>query len=262
MGIPYLFVDNEQQYFTRDWYKLLSSSDREYEHCQVVSLTWVKAMHSEVSHEFIQFIVEDTRNGNRTRVFSDRTNHPEPDRVIVGRDWGSAFNPSGQTDLPLPLRSLIFTRTKFPVILLAKYLSMITEAQPAYHIYSTMCFWYAETVFTFTKMTVPNEQKEWPFARFSSKLLCWEFIWSNKHLVATIENAQQFKQQNIEGMSYQVPLSSNMKKPLSVEEYSRKIADMLSDEENMKQYAEALHIDESEQLSSVMVSDCGLSRLS
>jgi hypothetical protein len=108
MGVPYLFVDSEQQYSTTACYKLLSSSPREYEHCQLVSLTWAKALRSPLAHEFIQFIIENTYSGSRTRVFSDRTDVPEPHRVIIRRDWGSDMNPSKQRDLPLPLKSLVF----------------------------------------------------------------------------------------------------------------------------------------------------------
>lgn len=68
--------------------------------------------------------------------------------------------------------------------------------------------------------------------------------------------------QNMQDMLYLVPLFNNNKKPLLVEEYFGKVVDMLGDDENMKQYDEALRIDVSEQLSSGMVRDCGLSGLS
>jgi len=113
MGVSYLFVDNEQKHSTTKWYKLLSCSPLKYEHCQLVSLTCAQALNSPVTHEFIQFIVEDTRNERRTRVFSDRTDVPEPHRVIIRRDWGSDMNPSKQRDLHLPLKSLVFTRPGF-----------------------------------------------------------------------------------------------------------------------------------------------------
>jgi hypothetical protein len=66
------------------------------------------------------------------------------------------------------------------------------------------------------------------------------------------EQARKFKQQNIDGFSYSV--SEDAKKNVTPEEHVKKLADMLKDEETMKQYEEAMQVDGSEKLDPELVS--------
>jgi hypothetical protein len=75
-----------------DWFKKLSAAPSTYKTYEVVSITWVKALASPLSHEFVQFVVEDTKTSTRNRVVADR--HENGDWAIVGWDWASKKSPS------------------------------------------------------------------------------------------------------------------------------------------------------------------------
>lgn len=62
-SVPHLFVDQPESLSTEEWGGLLAASPETYTGCELVFLTWAKALESDLSHEFIQFIVEDKRNG-------------------------------------------------------------------------------------------------------------------------------------------------------------------------------------------------------
>jgi hypothetical protein len=249
--IPHLFVDSQESHSTHQWADLLASSPSDYEHCQVVSLTWGKALASDLSHEFIQFIVEDTRTGSRTRCFSERIDEDVPDRVIVGRDYTTAYNPSKQIDLPMPLKSLVFNNQRPSVIEFARMLSKITAREPSYNLLGAMCWWYAESVFESAKKVFPGgEVKEWPFVSFASKMVVWQIhFWSRAEME---DQARKFKEQNINGFSYSV--SEDAKENVTPQEHVQKVADLLKHEQTLKQYEEAMRVDGSEKLDPELVS--------
>jgi hypothetical protein len=235
VSIPYLFVDNEQRYSTHQWADLLGSSPPDYQHYEVISLTWGKALTSDLSHEFVQFIVEDTRTGSRTRCFSERLDRDDPDRIIVGRDYSTAYNPSGQINLPMPLKSLIFHKKRPSILHLARLLSAITARAPSYNII-TMCWWYAESVFESAKAAFGRELKKWPFASFAYTMVIWQIhFWTRAEME---EQARKSKEQNVNGLSYSV--SPEAKKNLTPEEQVKRVKDLLEDEETSKGYEEAM----------------------
>jgi hypothetical protein len=235
VSIPYLFVDNEQRYSTHQWADLLGSSPPDYQHYEVISLTWGKALTSDLSHEFVQFIVEDTRTGSRTRCFSERLDRDDPDRIIVGRDYSTAYNPSGQINLPMPLKSLIFHKKRPSILHLARLLSAITARAPSYNII-TMCWWYAESVFESAKAAFGGELKKWPFASFAYTMVIWQIhFWTRAEME---EQARKSKEQNVNGLSYSV--SPDAKKNVTPEEQVKRVKDLLEDEETSKGYEEAM----------------------
>lgn len=81
-SIPYLFVDEKQVCSTREWYQALTKSRSLYERCLVKSITHVKNLDSIVSHEYLQFIVEDQDTSFRTRIIAER--QTKQDQVILG----------------------------------------------------------------------------------------------------------------------------------------------------------------------------------
>lgn len=159
-SVPHLFIDQPERLSTKKWASLLVASPETYAGCELVSLTWAKALESNLSHEFVQFIVEDKRHGVRTRVFSDRQKKGETDNVIVGWDWSGENNPSEQNDMPLPLKSLVFNNNNRPsVVALAQVLATVTARASDYS-FSRICFWYARSVFETAKAEWGGEVKE------------------------------------------------------------------------------------------------------
>lgn len=251
-SVPHLFVDKPDRISTEAWASLLTSSPATYKDCELVSLTWAKALESDLSHEFIQFIVEDKRNGVRTRVFSDRQNNDMTDSVTVGWNWSGEKNPSGQKDMPLPLKSLVFDDTNRPcVVELSILLATITARAPNYNIIR-MCFWYAQSVFESAAARWGGQVKEWPFSRYAYRLVLWDYDFMSKF---DMENsARQFKKQDIEGMSYQAPTTVHKPK-FKTERYLGQVGMMLQDEEVQKDYEEALALDATEKVDPNMVSN-------
>ncbi|KAF3040227.1 hypothetical protein E8E11_007542 [Didymella keratinophila] len=246
-SVPDLFVDQQVSHSTTRWAQILAASPSTYEHCRVVSLTWAKALASPLSHEFVQFIVEDERNGTRTRVFSDRIDKDEPDRVILGRDWSSANNPSDQKDMPMPLYSVTFDGNRPRVADFAALLAAVTARAPAYHLYNTMCWWYAKSVFDSAVARYGGQHRQWTFSRYAYTMVIWDYTVTPKYQME--DEARAFKKQNIEGMSYQIPSrSSDAPKPLSSEEYLAKVGTMLKNEEIQKEYEEALQVNGGEKV--------------
>ncbi|KAI8934281.1 hypothetical protein NX059_009022 [Plenodomus lindquistii] len=251
ISIPHLFVDAEREYTTVEWFESLRRESHLYRDCYVVSVTMAKAITSPLSHEFIQFIVEDSSTGVRTRIFSDRRDPKGklPDCIIIGRNWSSAYNPSGQVDLPMPLLSIDYKSGGRPPLLeFAQIMATITLREPEYKITSTMCWWYAGTVMIMTafQYTGRGEVKRWKFEKYASKMLVWDnfdFFTPRKQME---EDARRFKDQNVEGMSYQAP--TNAKKILTSDDYLKDVTTMLQSEETQKEYAEALRIDKSQAL--------------
>jgi len=252
--IPHLFTAQQEEWSTPEWYAVLMSATETYECCEVVSITTAKALRSSVFHEFVQFIVEDTNTGTRTRVFTDRTDsRTPPDRVIVGRDWASSKNPSNQDDMPMPLMSMTFPEHKRPgIIELAKLLACTTLQEPEYGLISTNCWWYAKLVFETAKAHFGNDgvHKEWPFARYANSVtVCAGFITERERMEM---EARAFKHQNVEKYDYQVNDDSRGK--WTTDRYFDSVAQTFNDEKAQEEYEEAMQLDSSEKLDSTKAS--------
>ncbi|KAG9561378.1 hypothetical protein KCU71_g8376, partial [Aureobasidium melanogenum] len=245
-NIPHLFTAQQEQCSTIEWYHKLSSSSETYKNCRVISMTLAKALRSPLSHEFVQFIVEDSSTGTRTRVFTDRIDSSPPDRVIVGRDWASPKNPSDQDDMPMPLMSLSFTNQPFPVIQLAALMAAITEREPEYHFYSTMCWWYAMTVFKSAMMYAGDncEVKEWKFAKYASSMVVWDGIITPREQMEM--EAHAFKRQDIEGMSWQV--NGDAVPKWTTDRYLKTVTEVFENETAREEYEEAMQINPSQKM--------------
>lgn len=244
--IPHLFTAQQEECSTIEWYIRLSSSSETYKNCRVVSMTMAKALRSPLSHEFVQFIIEDTSTGTRTRVFTDRTDSTPPDRVIVGRNWASPKNPSDQDDMPMPLLSLTFTNQPFSVMQLAALMRAITEREPKYHFYSTMCWWYAMSVFKSAQMYAAGncEVKQWKFANYASNMVVWDGIITPREQMEM--EAHAFKRQNVERRDWLVDGDGVEK--WTTDRYLKTVSEAFENETAREEYQEAMQIDQSQKM--------------
>jgi hypothetical protein len=184
---------------TKEWLATLQERHDEFQSWKVHSITWIKALASPFSHEFLQFVVEDSVSGQRTRIAAGR--EETGDWVLVGWNWASGQTPSDHYELPLPLLSLTFTdpQTRPDMESLAEILAGTTRRQPAYRFRREMCWWYAETVLEDMHAKHGGDIKEWQWSRYRySFIVKTSFI---RRQVLT-RHAETFKQQLAEGMDY------------------------------------------------------------
>ena len=182
---------------TLDWLARISTSPVNYAHYRLVSLTWTKALGSPLSHEFIQFVLEDICTGRRSRCLTHR--HVDGgDTVLLGFDWTSGTEPSQHHALPLPLLSLTFDNGP-TVSDFAKVLADITNRKPEYSVLREMCWWYAEAVVEDTCSKYRGTVKEWDFAH-----LRYSFIVRTSMLrrAKLVNHAEQFRKLNTMKMMY------------------------------------------------------------
>ena len=184
---------------TTDWFHRLSATPSMYESLQIVSMTWVKGLASPLSHEFVQFVVEDTKSGTRYRLVADR--HENGDWVIVGWDWASGKSPLDRHSLPLPLVSLTFNdaRSRPNVSSIGKVLADVTARRPGYNIMKEMCWWYAEAVVEAAHAKFGGELKEWKWSRFRYSFIVRTNVLRRETLAS---EAEEFEKQNAEEMSF------------------------------------------------------------
>ena len=184
---------------TTDWFHRLSANPSMYVTLQVVSMTWVKGLASPLSHEFVQFVVEDTTRRTRYRLVADR--HENGDWVIVGWDWASGKSPLDRHSLPLPLVSLTFNdvRSRPNVFSIGKVLADVTASRPSYNIMKEMCWWYAEAVFEAAHAKFGGELKEWKWSRFRYSFIVRTNVLRRETLAS---EAEEFEKQNAEDMSF------------------------------------------------------------
>ncbi|KIW30121.1 uncharacterized protein PV07_05894 [Cladophialophora immunda] len=197
-GLPNLFK-NFRRFSTTGWLDTLLQDPAEFKNLKVNSITWIKALASPFSHEFIQFIVEDSVSGQRTRVAAGR--EETGDWVLVGWNWALGDTPSDHYNLPLPLLTVTFDDVnKRPDLrALAYVLSATTEKHPAYKFRREMCWWYAETVLEVMHEHFGGKVKEWEWSRYRySFIVKTSFI---RRRVLTM-HAELFKRQLAEEMSY------------------------------------------------------------
>lgn len=197
-GLPEMLRSYEK-FSTKAWLAVLSEQHDRFKHYQVCSITWIKALASPFSHEFLQFIVEDSVSGQRTRIAAGR--EEDGDWVLVGWNWASGETPSDHYQLPLPLLTLVFDdpQTRPDMRGLAQILAATTQRQPAYRFRREMCWWYAETVLEDTNAKYGGAIREWQWSRYRYSFIVKTSFIRRKVLT---KHAEAFKKQLAEEMSY------------------------------------------------------------
>lgn len=182
---------------TTDWLARISASPTTYAHHRLISLTWTKALGSPLSHEFIQFILEDTCTGRRSRHLTHR--HVDGgDSVLLGFDWTSGKEPSQHHALPLPLLSLMFHDGP-RVADFANALVEITNRKPEYSLLREMCWWHAEAVFEACHERYGGRIKEWDFAHLRYSFVVKTNVIKREKLV---RHAEEFRALNTKELCY------------------------------------------------------------
>lgn len=187
------------RFSTQEWLTMVLANPENFKTLKIKSITWIKALASPFSHEFIQFIVEDTQTGQTTRLASGREENG--DFVLVGWNWSSGDPPSEHYKLPLPLLSLTFNdpATEPDLMDLTRVLAATTENHPAYTFRREMCWWYAEYVFEIMHEQFGGKVKEWEWARYRYSFIVKTNIIRRKVLTSC---AELFRKQLAEEMSY------------------------------------------------------------
>jgi hypothetical protein len=185
------FFSAYERLSTADWLKKVLVQYEQFSTYKVVSMTWVKALASPFSHEFIQFIVEDSTTGQRTRIAVGR--EETGDWVICGWNWASGRSPSHHYTLPLPLLSLSFHESDRPNIGSVSHLfAKVTERRPEYSLAREMCWWYAETIFEAMYSRYGGSIKEWKWAKYRYSFIVKTGILQRKVLT---KHAEAFREQ-------------------------------------------------------------------
>lgn len=184
---------------TGDWFNMMMS---QWESCQkfkIVSLTWVKALASPFSHEFIQVIVQDPESAERTRIVVSRED--TGDWVICGWNWQSGEPPSHHYTLPLPLLSLVFPdeTTRPTIFMLGQILAAVTKRSPGYNLAREMCWWYSEQVFEEFHAKYGGQIKEWQWSKYRYSFVVKTNVIQRKELT---KHAEAFKKQIIDKMDF------------------------------------------------------------
>ncbi len=166
---------------------------------KIKKVTWVKALASPLSHEYIQFIVEHGYSGRRHRLVVERSDWG--DLVTVGWDWCSGEYASHHHILPLPLLTLSFEACSSPPSMcdFAHILSETSSTQ-GYRLLREMCWWFAEKVFVRTAQEFHGGiVTQWPHAS-----LRYSFVvrteWIKRPELARA--AEEFRKQNTEELRY------------------------------------------------------------
>lgn len=195
---PLDFFSAYERLSTVDWRARALSHSEQFSTYEVVSMTWVKALASPFSHEFIQFIVEDSKTGQRTRIAVGR--EETGDWVICGWNWTSGDPPSPHYTLPLPLLSLVFHASKRPDMgAISRLLAKVSEKKPDYNLIREMCWWYAETIFEEMNSRYGGSIKEWKWSKYRYSFIVKTGIFRRKVLT---EHAKDFRYQIANEMQY------------------------------------------------------------
>lgn len=169
------------------------------------SLTWIKSLSAPLSHEYIQFVLEDVDANRRHRLIVERDTYG--DYVLIcsrtASDSSKMDVPSGpkadeQHDLPLPLLSLswahLAAQDRPTALELADVVAKVTQRSPRYNLSRTHCWWFCEAVFD--GMVTHNQSpgsavlKHWRWAAYR-----YSYIVVGKNVlrrVALIRHAQDF----------------------------------------------------------------------
>jgi hypothetical protein len=163
-----------------------------YNSWRVVSVTWVKALASHMSHEFIQFIAEDTETGERTRLIADRqetgdwvsiTPNPsdpmEMSTTFKGLGsglWSKSTPYKDRHTLPLPLVSVNFDGPSSELDsrpTLKSMAELVVEISSRCNEYNPLrehCWWFSEAVINEIRTRYPSsslEEWDWHQYRYS-----------------------------------------------------------------------------------------------
>lgn len=183
---PRSFSHLPERLSTIDFLEEVRLSNR-YIHHRVVSTTWVKALASHMSHEFLQFVVEDTRSGRRERLLSDRQETgdwvmiPEPTTSTSSKiPWQQMTPYKRRHTLPLPLVSVTFDNpvSRPNLLAMAELLADTTNQCPEYNALREMCWWFAEAVIDSARERFDDTSvKEWRWAKFRySFIVCNNWV--------------------------------------------------------------------------------------
>lgn len=160
-----------------------------YDSWRVVSLTWVKALASHMSHEFVQIIAEDTLTGERTRLIADRqetgdwvsitpnpNDPPEMSNTFAGLGsglWSKSTPYKDRHTLPLPLVSLVFDACSVasdprPTLKsMAELIFSVSKRCSEYNPLREHCWWFSETILEEARATYSHARlEEWPWAKY------------------------------------------------------------------------------------------------
>ena len=192
------FFSAYERLSTADWLKKVLVQSELISTSKVVSMTWVKALTSPFSHEFIQLIVEDSTTGQRTRIAVGR--EETGDWVICGWNWASGDPPSHHYTLPLPLLSLDFHKSNRPdIVTVSQLFAMVTERRPEYRLSREMCWWFAETIFEEMHSRYDCSIKEWKWAKYRYSFIVVTKLLQRRTLR---KHAEAFREQIATEMHY------------------------------------------------------------
>lgn len=169
--------------------------------CLVASITWIKALASPLSHEYLQIIVFDKQTMKRYRITAERSERG--DIMTVGWDWSSGQYASLHHVLPLPLLTLSYEDTALrsrPTLTDLAHILAASSNSSAYNLMREMCWWYAEKVFNQTISLYPNAGvKPWPFANLRYSFVVRNQWFQRRRLVSA---AEEFRLMNTNSLSY------------------------------------------------------------
>lgn len=195
------FLDAYSKMEVTDFLKILRDSPELSSELSIRSITWVKALASPLSHEYLQFLVHDRRDSRIRRLVVERSDMG--DIVTVGWDWSTGKYASHHHVLPLPLITLSLKEhhgtTALSLQKFAETLHHISAIRP-YRLLREMCWWYAEKVFIEMARQYPSAIiQEWPFAS-----LRYSFVvkteWIRRPVL--VKAAEEFRKMNVQDMKY------------------------------------------------------------
>lgn len=197
--VPPDFLASYARVSTKDWLSTVLSSHKESSRFQIVSLTWVKALASPLSHEFIQAVIEDVETQDRARIAAGRED--SGDWVVCGWNWRSGHAPSHHHTLPLPLLSLRFPKgTPRPdLVALSDILATVTDQCPRYNLNKEMCWWYSEQVFERLHAKYGGIVKEWQWSKYRYSFIVKTNMIRRRLLTG---HAEDFRRQIINEMEF------------------------------------------------------------
>ncbi|RMZ77633.1 hypothetical protein DV738_g4324, partial [Chaetothyriales sp. CBS 135597] len=194
---PSLFSHLKRKVSTSAFFEEVMASPHKYGAYQVTSVSWVKALASHMSHEFIQFVIESKDTGHRMRLITDR--QETGDWVITTESgietadkfsWSTLSPYKDRHNLPLPLVSLRLNDAKERPSLaeMAGLILDISKMAPVYNPLREHCWWYSEAIFeAVRKRYSVRDIQEWPWAKYRySFVLCNRWV-KRKTLAAEAE---------------------------------------------------------------------------
>ena len=138
-----------------------------YKEWSVLSVNHIKDLSSKYMHEYLHFIVENTKEQLRSCMFAERD--MSGDFIYVGNHKRL---PSSAKDLPLPLRTLQFAKGKRPKVTdVLKILQITSLKGGMYKLATKNCWWYAGVVYKVLKESYIYEEQKWNISMIRSWLI-------------------------------------------------------------------------------------------